>query len=980
MKLNVDHAFQEGVRAHTEGKLQEAENLYKEVISSQPGHVDANHNLGVLVASLGRFDEAIAFLRTALKFNQDINQFWLSYIDVLIRANEIDIAKVALEEAREKGISKEKLDVLEASLDSTEVPERVHGSGPPEVRLKSLIELYQKGMLEQSEQLAITLTEQYSEHPFAWKVLGAILKSKGRNSDSLAPMERATQLEPSDPEAHNNLGSTLQSLGRLEEAEKSYKRAVIINPDYSEAHYNLGTLLYALGRSEQAIISYQKALVLAPDSANAHMHLGIALQDLDRLQDAEASYIRAITLRPDYAECHYNLGTAYKESGRLDKAEESYRNAIAIRFEFPEAHGNLGNILSEQEKYEEAEASYKQAIEQKKDLPEIYGSLGNLFQLLNRLDEAEESYRQAIALQPALAEAHSNLGNTLRLLGRLDEAEASCRRAIQLKPDYAEAYMNLSNALQKLGRLNEAEKSDRKAIELKPDYAEAYFNLGITLQELGRLEEAEESYKKAIELKPNYAEAFSNLGDVVTDLNRVEDAEKAFRKAILLNPEDPKTHYNLGITLVQLARFEEAEESYNRAIDLDPNYIAAHSNRLMLISSSRFEPEHYIDNVISYSKIVTKQTSAFQSHSFNSSTTPLRVGFVSGDFSQHPVGIFLEGLLAELHLASFELFAYSTNYPSGPTTERLHALFHSWIPIGEMTDEEAARRIHSDQVDVLIDLSGHTRGNRLSVFGWRPAPVQISWLGYWASTGIKEIDYILGDPFVTPKEDSSHFIEKIWQLPESYLCFTPPPISVPVGNLPAMSKGFVTFGCFNRLNKISEEVIAVRAAILHAVPNSKLFLKDKQLESSEGITRTLSRYSTYGISKDRLLFEGRSSREEYLSSYNDVDIALSPFPYGGGTTTVEGLWMGVPAISRKGNYFLSRIGDSISQNSGLSNWVAADNDDYIMKAVEFSSDLKSLEVLRRSLRPNLEKTALFDIQRFALHFKQALRQMCQQIK
>ena len=182
------------------------------------------------------------------------------------------------------------------------------------------------------------------------------------------------------------------------------------------------------------------------------------------------------------------------------------------------------------------------------------------------------------------------------------------------------------------------------------------------------------------------------------------------------------------------------------------------------------------------------------------------------------------------------------------------------------------------------------------------------------------------------------------------------------------------------MNKISEEAIAVRAAILHAVPNSMLFLKDKQLESSEGITRTLSRYSTYGISKDRLLFEGRSSREEYLSSYNDVDIALSPFPYGGGTTTVEGLWMGVPAISRKGDYFLSRIGDSISQNSGLSNWVAADNDDYIMKAIEFSSDLKSLEVLRRGLRANLEKTALFDIQRFALHFEQALWQMCLQTK
>ena len=309
----------------------------------------------------------------------------------------------------------------------------------------------------------------------------------------------------------------------------------------------------------------------------------------------------------------------------------------------------------------------------------------------------------------------------------------------------------------------------------------------------------------------------------------------------------------------------------------------------------------------------------------------------------------------------------------------MRACFHEGSPLARLNDTDAAQKIHRDGIHVLIDLSGHTAENRLPVFAWRPAPIQVSWLGYFASTGLSEIDYILGDPYVTPHEEADHFSEKIWQLPDTYLCFTPPDLDLKVAPLPACSNGFVTFGCFNKLSRMTDEIVSVRASILHAVPGSKLFLKDKQLDHEPGRNRVLSKFAAFDIAADRLILEGGSPRAEYLKCYGRVDIALSPFPYGGGTTSVEGLWMGVPAITKKGNHFLSNLGESIAHNSGLPDWIASDKEEYVAKAVANASDLEALSELRTGLRERILGTPLFDISRFALHFEQAVRAMRNEI-
>jgi predicted O-linked N-acetylglucosamine transferase (SPINDLY family) len=293
------------------------------------------------------------------------------------------------------------------------------------------------------------------------------------------------------------------------------------------------------------------------------------------------------------------------------------------------------------------------------------------------------------------------------------------------------------------------------------------------------------------------------------------------------------------------------------------------------------------------------------------------------------------------------------------------------------SNEAAAQLIHSDAVHVLMDLSGHTAGTRLPVFAWKPAPLQVSWLGYFATTGVTEIDYFIADPWVLPETEEPYFTEKIWRLPETRLCFTPPDVNVEVSPLPALSNGYITLGCFNNLAKMNDDVVALWARILESIPDSRLLLKAGQLKESSALQNTINRFAAHGIDANRLILEGPESREQYLAAYHRVDIALDPFPYPGGTTSVEGLWMGVPILTLAGERFLSRQGVGILMNAGLPEWIATDTDDYFIRAISHAADLQRLSDLRGRLRPQILASPIFDAPRMARNFEAALRGMWQ---
>ncbi len=354
----------------------------------------------------------------------------------------------------------------------------------------------------------------------------------------------------------------------------------------------------------------------------------------------------------------------------------------------------------------------------------------------------------------------------------------------------------------------------------------------------------------------------------------------------------------------------------------------------------------------------------------------LRIGFVSGDLRRHPVGFFLEGVLAALaSIASgrLKLFAYSNFCRNDEITQRLKACCQGWHSVAGISDKVVSEKIREDGIDILIDLSGHTMYNRLPLFAWKPSPVQVTWLGYFATTGVAQIDYLVADPWTLPESEEKNFTERIVRLPETRLCFTVPDEAVAVSPLPALTNGHVTFGCFNTLTKMNDSVVALWSQVLQAVPDSVLLLMSHQINEPLVKERTIARFQAHGIDAKRLILRGVVPRAEYLKTYNEVDIALDPFPYCGGTTSVEALWMGVPVLTLAGEHFLSRQGVGLLMNAGLPEWVAVDHGDYVARAVSHAGDLQTLASLREGMRNQVLASPIFDAPRFANHFAAALR-------
>ncbi len=666
---------------------------------------------------------------------------------------------------------------------------------------------------------------------------------------------------------------------------------------------------------------------------------------------------------------------ALHQEGRLPEAEALYRQILLAEPHHPEALRLLGMLAHQTGESEVAVELLRKALTCRPDCVDTYVTLGVILHEQGRLDEAVASYRQALALQPEYAEVYSNLGETLKEQGKLDEAVASFRRALALQPDSAETHYNLGNALKEQGKLEEAIASYRRVLSMRPEYAEAHNNLGNTLSDQGKLEEAILCYRQALTLMPDYAEAYYNLGNVLSDQGKLEEAVVNYRQALTVWPDFAEAFNNLGNALKDQGKLEEAVANYQHALRLKPNKFDAHSNLLLCLNYlTGNSPSHYLEEARRFGQNVAAQVNGrFLDWRCDVSPKRLCVGLVSGDFRIHSVGFFLENLLTHLDPKHIDLVAYPTQRKEDDLTARIRSHCVAWKPLPGMDDEAAARLIHDDGVHILLDLSGHTGHNRLPVFAWKPAPVQVTWLGYSASTGLAELDFLLADPHVVLPAEEAHFTETIWRLPESYLCFSPPHEAVTVGLLPARQEGRITFASFNNPIKMNDAVVALWARVLHAVPDSLLLLKAKQFSDPTMCEKTRRGFAAYGIAFERLLLEGHVlRREDHLAAYNRVDIALDTFPYNGTTTSVEGLWMGVPFITLRGDRFISHVGESIAHNAGISDWIATDEEEYVAKAVARAADLEQLARLRAGLRQQLLASPLLDGRRFARHFEAAM--------
>ncbi len=627
----------------------------------------------------------------------------------------------------------------------------------------------------------------------------------------------------------------------------------------------------------------------------------------------------------------------------------------------------------------EAQRLYQQILAQQPDHVGALHYLGVLAHQQGRHAAAADLISQAITLNPNLPEAHNNLGLALQQMGKPDQAIASYERAIDLRPNYPQAFFNLGISLQNTGKLAEAIAAYRQAIAQRPTYAQAFCNLGIALRERGKLDKAHAAFAQAIALSPGYAEAHGNLGLVLKQQGQPDQAVASFRQAIALDPALADPHNNLGNLLCDIGQVDEAIAAYRNAITINPAFRKAHSN---LVFTLNYHPDYDPGSIAQELRAWARQHGDPLRQSIQPPSNDrnphrrLRIGYVSPDFRDHPVCRFALPLLANHDHSRFEIFCYgSVNHPDAITRE-VQQCANAWRDIARVPDSTVAQTIRDDQIDILVDLAGHTAENRLPIFATKPAPVQVTYLGFPASTGLDTIDYRFTDALADPPGlTDSYCTETLIRLPTTAWCYQPPQGAPRVDVLPCISSGRITFGSFNNFAKVTKPMLACWSQILRRVPGSRLFIKALGLHSERARSQLFQTMRDLGIAPERLDIRGPVPAGDHLALYGSMDIALDTYPYHGTTTSCEALWMGVPVITLAGQSHVSRVGVSLLSNVRLPELIAQTSDQYIQIATELAQELPRLIDIRSSLRERMSKSPLMDGPRFARNIEAAYRQM-----
>ena len=633
----------------------------------------------------------------------------------------------------------------------------------------------------------------------------------------------------------------------------------------------------------------------------------------------------------------FAIALQHHQAGRLQAAEQIYRQILTVEPNHADAIQLLGVIAHQVGKLELAVHYMERAVGLKGNVAAFHNNLGEAYRGLRRIPEAMACYRRALELKPDYAEAHNNLGVALKERGKLDEAMACYRRALELKPDYPLAHSNLGAAFMVQGKLDQAVACYGRALELKPDYAGAHNNLGNAWKGQGKLDEAVACYRRALELEPDFAEAHNNLGSVFKDQGKLDEAIACYHRALELKPDYAEVHSNLVYAQMFCSGYD-AQALYEEH---------RHWNQRHAASLAKSIQPHPNDR---------------------SPDRRLRIGYVSPDFRLHPVGRFLLPLLESHDRGSVETFCYASVEMPDAMTDRCRAHADVWRDLFGSSDEQVADAIRQDRIDILVDLTMHMAKNRLLIFARKPAPVQVTYLAYCGT-----MDYRLTDPYLDPPgQDERFYSEQSIRLPETYWCYRLAIETPPVSALPAVEAGHVSFGSLNNFCKVTSPTLAAWARLLQADSESRLLLHAGTGSHREQVRAFLAEQ---GIAPERVIFVAFKPTAEYFRAYRQIDVALDPFPYGGGTTTCDALWMGVPVVSLAGKTAVGRSGLSILSNIGLPELVARDPEQYVRIAAELAQDLPRLNDLRSTLRERMQSSPLMDAPRFARNIEAAYREM-----
>jgi protein O-GlcNAc transferase len=732
--------------------------------------------------------------------------------------------------------------------------------------------------------------------------------------------------------------------GDLLRADPLYRNAIQTDPENSDLWSMWGACAIGLGRLDDAVTALRTAIALNSHHAPAHDNLGIALAQLGKPEEAVECFRKSVQINPHNAAGFENLGITLAKLARFEEASHSYQRAIAIDPRRAECYVNLAELLTKQVRYAEAETVYRQALVIQPDFPGALARLGNVVKAQHRIDEAIRCYEASLQLSPEQPITLNNLGVALLEQGRLEEATVALESSIRLKPDYGFAYSNLSNASRASGQIPAAIAQARRALELQPNSAEAHNSLGAALLRDRSLDAAAEAFQQAIALKSDYGAAWVNLGNTRSAQGEIAEALECYRRAMQIDPSDPLPHSNL----VYMLHYDLA---------CDSHVLRQEHRRWQAHHAAPLKPR-----VLAYPNDPAPQRK-------------LKIGYVSPHFCDHCQAFFLMPLLTHHNRQHFEVHCYADVSRPDAVTARLQAYADGWHSTAGKSDAQVAESIRSHGIDILVDLSLHMEQNRLLVFARKPAPVQVTWLGYPSTTGLDTIDYRLTDPFLDPPELNGHrYSEESIYLPDTFWCYDPLTSEPSVNTLPALAASQFTFGCLNNFCKVNDGVLELWARVLGSVPRSRMLIA---CHPGAHRRHTLEVFQAAGIAMERIEFVPYCKRNAYLERYHQIDLALDTFPYNSHTTSLDALWMGVPTVTWIGTTPVARAGWSQLSNIGLREFAANSAADFVKIAAQWADNLPELNHIRSSLRSHMQQSPLMDAARFAGHIEDAFRSMWQ---
>jgi predicted O-linked N-acetylglucosamine transferase (SPINDLY family) len=715
------------------------------------------------------------------------------------------------------------------------------------------------------------------------------------------------------PDVSANLAAALQlhQAGRAAEAERAYRQVLSVAPGQSDALNLLGVLCLQTGRFAEAERLIERAVRADPSQPLFHLHLGNARHASGKVAPAVESWREALRLQPDLIDARLQLAAALTAAGDADAAEREWRAVIAAAPNLPQAHLQLAQLLSARRHFA----------------------------------EAAEALAAGLRLDPQNVAAHNALGVALSELRNHAAAAQAFARAVELSPRSAPFHMNLGHALRALGRALDAEPSFRRAIELSQStLAASLHGLAASLRELDRFEEAERAAAEAVRLAPSFAPGYQNLGNIQYELGRLDDAVASHRRSLELNPDDPVVRTGL-LLLLHYRHGDDAQLLFDEHLEWGRRHA---------------DP-------------VTARAAASAHGNDRDPERPLRVGYVSGDFRDHPVAYFFEPILAAHDASQVHVTLYSNTAGADACTERLRAAARAWHDVRALDDDQLAELIRAHRIDVLVDLSGHIAGNRLLALARRPAPVQVTYLGYPDTTGMRAMDYRFTDAWHDPPGATDRFhTERLVRLEGGAWCFRPRDLAGDVvAPLPGDRNGFVTFFSPNKIAKVTDEMLVAWREILSRVEGARLIV----LTGGDSAGDARVRAAMPGLDPARVELVPRTSPLAYFDLYRRADLVLDTFPYNGHTTSCDALWMGLPVVTRAGRTHVTRAGLSLLSKLGLGHFVSDDLGGYVDRAVAAANDRAALRDLRATLRQRVRERGLTDGARLAREIEAAYRQM-----